>query len=132
MTDVQARGDDPEIRASDAERDQTLALLRRHFGDGRLTLTELEERVADASEARTRGQLRALTADLPADSRPGHRTLPGRTGASLPCCSVYARRPVWSTGCSRAEAHTTLGCRTRTVPAVITVKPAATVKVLPS
>ncbi|MBR7835010.1 DUF1707 domain-containing protein [Actinospica durhamensis] len=78
MTDVQARGDDPEIRTSDAERDQTLALLQRHFADGRLTLAELEERIADASEAKTRGQLRALIADLPSDSSP--RTTHHATG----------------------------------------------------
>ena len=70
MTELSAQGDDPAIRASDAEREQTLALLRRHFAEGRLTLTELEERIADASEARTRGQLQALTADLPSVPKP--------------------------------------------------------------
>jgi hypothetical protein len=69
MTDIPAQGADPPIRASDAERDQTLELLRRHFADGRLTLAELEERVAGACEARTQAQLRALTADLPPDLR---------------------------------------------------------------
>jgi hypothetical protein len=65
MTDTPAPRADPPIRASDAERDQTQALLRRHFADGRLTFAELEERVAGACEATTRAQLRALTADLP-------------------------------------------------------------------
>jgi hypothetical protein len=53
------------IRASDGERDQAVALLQRDFADGRLTQAELEERVGAALEARTRGQLQALTADLP-------------------------------------------------------------------
>lgn len=66
MTDIPARTTDPEIRASDAERDQTTALLQRHFADGRLTLAELEERAAATCEARTREQLRVLTTDLPA------------------------------------------------------------------
>ena len=63
------QGDEPEIRASDAEREQTMALLRRSFAEGRLTMAELEQRVADASEASTRGQLRVLTADLPSARR---------------------------------------------------------------
>jgi hypothetical protein len=59
------------VRASDGERDQVVALLQRHFADGRLTQAELEERVGAALAARTRDQLRALTADLPrADVRP--------------------------------------------------------------
>jgi len=59
------------IRASDGERDQVVALLQRDFVDGRLTQAELEERAGAALAARTRDQLRALTADLPAaDVRP--------------------------------------------------------------
>jgi hypothetical protein len=54
------------IRASDAERDQVVALLKRGFSDGRLTQAELEERVGAALAARTRDQLQALAADLPA------------------------------------------------------------------
>jgi len=53
------------IRASDGERDLVVAQLRRHFADGRLTQAELEERVGAALVARTRDQLRPLTADLP-------------------------------------------------------------------
>ena len=59
------------VRASDGERDQVVALLQRHFADGRLTQAELEERVGAALAARTRDELVALTADLPgADVRP--------------------------------------------------------------
>jgi hypothetical protein len=62
------------IRASDAERDQVVALLQRDFADGRLTQAELGERVGAALAARTRNQLQALTADLPgADVRPARR-----------------------------------------------------------
>jgi Domain of unknown function (DUF1707) len=53
------------VRASDAEREQTVALLQRGFADGRLALAELEERAGAAYAARTRAQLRDLTADLP-------------------------------------------------------------------
>jgi hypothetical protein len=53
------------VRASDSEREQTVALLQRGFADGRLTQAELEERAGAAYAARTRTQLRDLTADLP-------------------------------------------------------------------
>jgi hypothetical protein len=53
------------VRASDSEREQTVALLQRSFADGRLTQAELEERAGAAYAARTRTQLRDLTADLP-------------------------------------------------------------------
>jgi hypothetical protein len=64
------------VRASDGERDQVVALLQRHFADGRLTQAELEERADAALAARSRDQLRALTADLPdADVRPARPTV---------------------------------------------------------
>lgn len=65
MNDATARQDRLAVRASDAEREQTVALLQRSFADGRLALAELEERAGAAYAARTRGQLRDLTADLP-------------------------------------------------------------------
>jgi hypothetical protein len=64
------------VRASDAEREQTVALLQRSFADGRLTLAELEERVGAAYAARTRSQLRDLAADLPAGEQPPPRPGP--------------------------------------------------------
>jgi len=54
------------VRASDAEREQTVALLQHNFADGRLTQAELEERAGAAYAAQTRAQLCDLTADLPA------------------------------------------------------------------
>jgi Domain of unknown function (DUF1707) len=73
MTDVsqeQTALEPRAVRASDSERDQVAAQLQRHFGEGRLSLAELEERVGEAYAAKTREQLRALTADLPADAGP--------------------------------------------------------------
>jgi DUF1707 SHOCT-like domain len=55
----------PELRVSDAERDAAVAQLRVAGGEGRLTLEELADRVERADAARTRGELEALTADLP-------------------------------------------------------------------
>jgi hypothetical protein len=70
MNDVTAQHARLAVRASDAERDQTVALLQRSFADGRLTQAELEERAGAAYAARTRGQLRDLTDDLPAEQQP--------------------------------------------------------------
>jgi hypothetical protein len=55
----------PAVRASDAERERTVDLLRSHAGDGRLTLEELAERIESAYASRTREELDAATADLP-------------------------------------------------------------------
>ena len=57
---------DPALRASDAERESTVTLLREHGAAGRLDVGELEQRVGTAYEARTRGELSALLDDLPA------------------------------------------------------------------
>ena len=57
---------DPKIRASDADRDRTAALLREHLAAGRLTAEEYHERLDLAYEAKTLGQLDELMADLPA------------------------------------------------------------------
>jgi Domain of unknown function (DUF1707) len=65
MNNVTTQHARPAVRASDAEREQTVALLQRSFADGRLTLAELEERAGAAYAARNRAQLRDLTADLP-------------------------------------------------------------------
>lgn len=55
------------IRASDAERERTVELLRRHSVDGRLTLEEFAERIARAYEAKTQDELEQLARDLPAE-----------------------------------------------------------------
>jgi Domain of unknown function (DUF1707)/Cell wall-active antibiotics response 4TMS YvqF len=62
------------LRASDAERERAVDVLRSAAGDGRLTLEELAERVEGALAATTREALERLTDDLPgpaAASRPG-------------------------------------------------------------
>jgi Domain of unknown function (DUF1707) len=66
MSDVTTQPADVAVRASDAEREQTVTLLQRGFADGRLTRAELEERAGAAYAAQTRAQLRDITADLPA------------------------------------------------------------------
>jgi hypothetical protein len=66
--------DFPEMRASDADRDRVLDMLREAAADGRLTADEFDERMEAALSSRTLGELAALTADL----GPG----PGGAGAA--------------------------------------------------
>jgi hypothetical protein len=63
-------GAQPELRASHADRDRVVELLRVAAGDGRLTADELDERLEIALTARTYSELAALTTDLPATA--GH------------------------------------------------------------
>lgn len=59
-----------EIRASDEDRQRTVAALERHTGAGRLTLDEFAERARLAHAARTVEDLAAVVRDLPTDERP--------------------------------------------------------------
>jgi len=58
----------PALRASDAERDRTVEVLRTHAGEGRLTLEELAQRIDTAYASRTKDELDRVTADLPSTS----------------------------------------------------------------
>jgi sugar phosphate isomerase/epimerase len=57
--------DMPDLRASHADRDRVVDMLRIAGGDGRLSAEELETRLENALAARTLGELARLTADLP-------------------------------------------------------------------
>jgi Domain of unknown function (DUF1707) len=57
--------DDPQLRASDDDRDRTASLLREHHAAGRLSADEFQERLDATFEAKTLGQLQELLADLP-------------------------------------------------------------------
>ncbi len=63
-----------ELRASHADRDQVVELLRVAAGDGRLSAEELDDRLERALTARTYAELAPLTADLPAT--PGAAVMP--------------------------------------------------------
>jgi Domain of unknown function (DUF1707) len=58
-------GSPAALRASDAEREAVAARLRAAAAEGRLTLTEADERQAAAYAACTLDELTPLTADLP-------------------------------------------------------------------
>jgi hypothetical protein len=64
------------MRIGDAERDAAAADLGEHYTAGRLTLDELQERLAAVFEAKTFGQLAGIMSDLPGPGRlPGLATL---------------------------------------------------------
>ncbi len=67
---------DDRMRVSDADREALTARLRDHYAEGRLTQDELDERVSAALTAKTFGDLRSLTTDLP-----GPVPLPPRAAA---------------------------------------------------
>lgn len=56
---------DPNLRASDHDRDETVRQLSEHTAAGRLTLAEFEHRIGVAYTAERVGELRPLLADLP-------------------------------------------------------------------
>lgn len=74
------------MRVSDADREAVTARLRDHYAEGRLTPDELDERVSAALGAKTFGDLRTLTTDLP-----GPAPVPPRTAARPP----WGALPPW-------------------------------------
>jgi Domain of unknown function (DUF1707) len=75
-------GATPELRASDADRDRVVDVLRDAAADGRLTVEEFDERMAAALSSRTLAELAPLTADLgPAPAVPAGPTRPGPAAA---------------------------------------------------
>ncbi len=70
------------VRVGDADREAVAAQLRDHYGVGRLTLDELNERLDQTFAAKTRGDLNAVTRDLPLSSGPSAGVPGGTTGLS--------------------------------------------------
>jgi uncharacterized membrane protein len=86
-------GDRRRIRASDADRDRTAALLSEHHAAGRLTAEEFHERMDAALNAKTLGELDDLLDDLPLIDvyRLPDESL--RRPADLPHQSIRPRNP---------------------------------------
>jgi hypothetical protein len=72
------------MRASDAERERVADLLREACLEGRLDADELDERLAAAYRARTRGELAPLVADLPATATAAGLPAPGGARSAFP------------------------------------------------
>ncbi|MFI1353358.1 DUF1707 domain-containing protein [Streptomyces sp. NPDC020898] len=73
----------PELRASDADRERVAEVLRDALAEGRLDMTEFEERLDATYQARTYGELTPITRDLPG------------AGVSAPAVDMV-KRPVGS------------------------------------
>ena len=63
----------PRMRAGDKDRQQVVEQLGKHFGEGRLTVQEFDERIVRAHAAVHLDELPALTADLPREPEPQRR-----------------------------------------------------------
>ena len=72
----------PRMRAGDTDRQRTVEVLGKHFGEGRLTVEEFDERVVRAHASTYLDELPALTADLPGDAQPHRR--PARPAMRMP------------------------------------------------
>jgi hypothetical protein len=82
------------IRASDQDRESAAELLSEAYAVGRLTREELDERAAAAFSAKTWGELRDLTADLPPPA-PGTDPVASQRG-SRAADRYLIRQLIWS------------------------------------
>lgn len=78
----------PRMRAGDRDRQGVVERLGRHFGEGRLTVEEFDERVVRAHASVFLDELPPLTADLPADTPPQHRPARRRPAGPPPAFVV--------------------------------------------
>ena len=83
------------LRASHADREQVVDVLKAAFVQGRLTKDELDTRIGQAFTSRTYADLAAVTADLP-PARPRPR---GRRRRS-----TSRRPPTWPSWRSRSRS----------------------------
>jgi len=115
----------PAVRASDADRDRTVVLLREHAAEGRLTLEEFTDRMSAAYLARTTDELEELARDLPPAHAPAvsrrrpTRWLVSMLGSSEREGRIRVRRRV---GCLMAFGNIDLDLRQATLEGdVITI-----------
>jgi putative transcriptional regulator len=102
MVEEEGRG---HLRASYADREQAIEMLKAAFAQERLAKDELEVRVGQAFAAQTHAQLAAVTADIPAPPVPDQPP-----GTSTPVREQRTRRDI-----SQAELAQALGVSRQTV-----------------
>ena len=102
----------PSLRASDADRDRVIELLRAAVADGRLDQAEFDERLDAALAARTIEALAPLTADLiAAPGSDGALALPLARTPAEPAAELLTIRE--RHGSARREGRWTLPRRLR-------------------
>lgn len=61
-------GPDPNLRAADADRERVAERLRQAHAEGRLEMSEFQERLEHCYRAKTFGELKELVRDLPREA----------------------------------------------------------------
>lgn len=85
--------DPARLRASDDDRERVAAFLQRAVSEGRLTVHEVDERLASLYRARTVGELAPIVEDLP-----GHASVLAAAAAPAPTRASAGPTPVRPTG----------------------------------
>lgn len=90
----------PAVRATDADRDRVAAALQAAFAEGRLTMPELEQRVAAAYAAVTDAELATIVRDLRASTpQPGGGSAAAPTSVrDVGIMAGFQRRGRWTVG----------------------------------
>lgn len=78
------------MRASSADRDRVIEVLKAAFVQGRLSQDELGARVGQTLTSRTYGELAAVTADIPAEAAAVRSAVTARPHARTPVSRVRA------------------------------------------
>ena len=108
MSDVPAVPEPHELRASNTDRERVAKILHDAMAEGRLTVSELEERLDKVYAAKTFGELEPLTRDLPVQGSgpapvPRALTMPnsrvggrGTSSAAVAVMSGTTRKGPWT------------------------------------
>lgn len=102
--ELERRPDPSRLRISDADRHRVAEILREAAGDGRIDLTELDQRLEATYAARTYGDLVPITHDLPA-----HRdqvASPAPAASATPVAARTQRRFAILSGVDRSGVWT--------------------------
>jgi hypothetical protein len=89
------------LRAADIDRSYVAEILKRAVDEGRLTLSEYDERLQDTYSARTYGDLDKVILDLPRPSKrsailPASHTPPATAGVGWsPPAAAQSKDPDW-------------------------------------
>ncbi|GEP34912.1 hypothetical protein NSZ01_26800 [Nocardioides szechwanensis] len=102
--ELERRPDRSRLRISDAERHRVAEILREAAGDGRIDLTELDQRLEATYAARTYGDLVPITHDLPAHRDPV--ASPAPAPATAPVDTRTQRRFAILSGVDRSGVWT--------------------------
>jgi hypothetical protein len=99
------------LRASHVDREQAISALKAAFVHGRLAKDEFDARVGQALASRTRAELAAITADIPADPtgvqpvrRPNQPALGVKSGVCVTATSAMLAAVLWAAAWSAGSA----------------------------